>query len=211
MRSFNQYKDTSIKVWLNPDIDFLYRSKKNKIQFLTNLSLFLYLFKCEIEVKTIPSFKKIIHMASLKAINDFLSKKDLAIAGVSRNTKKFGFMVFKELKKKGYNLYPINPNTDKIDNSICYKSVLDLPTSATNLYIVTPKINTEQIIKDAIAKGIKNIWIQQKSETAEALSIASENEVNLVYGECIIMFISPNESFHKFHRFIRTIFGKMPH
>jgi uncharacterized protein len=150
-------------------------------------------------------------MATLQAIKDFLSVKELAIAGVSRNPKKFGFMVFHELMKRGYRLYPINPNTDKIQDTKCYKSVLELPLTITSLYIVTPKENTEQILRDAIANGIKNIWIQQKSETSEALAYAAEQRINLVYGECIIMFISPHESFHKFHRLLRTLFGKMPH
>jgi len=149
-------------------------------------------------------------MATLKAINDFLSVKDLAVAGVSRDKKKFGYVVFQELKKKGFSLYPINPNAETIDEVKCYKSVSELPVIITNLYIVTPKKNTAQIIRDAIAKGIRNIWIQQKSDTSEAIDLARENDINLIQGECIIMFISPSESFHKFHRFIRKLFGGMP-
>jgi predicted CoA-binding protein len=149
-------------------------------------------------------------MITMQAINDFLSVKDIAIAGVSRDRKKFGFMVFQELKKKGYTLYPINPNTDSIAEEKCYKSVSELPDSATNLYIVTPKATTLQIIKDAIGKGIKNVWIQQKSDTPEALALAKANGINLIHGECIIMHISPSESFHKFHRFMRKLFGGMP-
>ena len=53
-------------------------------------------------------------MVTLKSINDFLSVKELAIAGVSRNNKKFGGMVFQELKAKGYKLYPVNPNAEMI-------------------------------------------------------------------------------------------------
>jgi predicted CoA-binding protein len=149
-------------------------------------------------------------MITMQAINNFLSVKDIAIAGVSRDRKKFGFMVFHELKKKGYTTYPINPNTDSIDETRCYKSVSELPDSATSLYIVTPKATTLQIVKDAVAKGIKNIWIQQKSDTPEALALAKDNGINLIHGECIIMFISPSESFHKFHRFMRKLFGGMP-
>jgi predicted CoA-binding protein len=149
-------------------------------------------------------------MVTLQGINDFLSVKELAIAGVSRNSKKFGFMVFQELKKRGYNLYPINPNTDTFDNCRCFKSVLELPSTVSNLYIVTSKENTAQIIRDAVIKGIQNIWIQQKSETLEALTIAREHGIKLIQGECIIMFISPSESFHKFHRFLRRLFGGMP-
>ena len=39
-------------------------------------------------------------MATLNEIRKFLAPKKLAIAGVSRNPKKFGGSVFKELKEK---------------------------------------------------------------------------------------------------------------
>jgi uncharacterized protein len=149
-------------------------------------------------------------MVTMQTINDFLAVKELAIAGVSRNRKKFGGMVFHELKEKGYTLYPVNPNADKIDETNCYKSVSDLPSTAKNLYIVTPKANTATILTDAIARGIRNVWIQQQSETPEALRIAKENNINLIHGECIIMYIAPSNSLHNFHRFLRKLFGGMP-
>src|SRR5664279_2353025 len=121
-------------------------------------------------------------MISLKSINEFLSVKEMAIAGASRDKKKFGGMVFQELKERGYQLYPVNPNAETIDEIQCYKTVSDLPTSTTNLYIVTPKVNTAQIIKEAIAKGIRNIWIQQQSDSSEALELAKANGINLIYG-----------------------------
>jgi uncharacterized protein len=149
-------------------------------------------------------------MKSMQAISDFMSVKNMAIAGVSRDQKKFGFMVFKELKKRGYTLYPINPNTDFIGDIQCFQSVLELPAQATNLYIVTPKEITAQIMRDAVTKGIHYVWIQQKSETPEALAIANENGIKLISGECIFMFMKAPEGFHKFHRFLRRIFGGIP-
>ncbi len=60
-------------------------------------------------------------------INQFLASKEIAVAGVSRNEKKFGRIVFEELKKKGYNVVPVNPNIDQVDETKCYSSVDDLP------------------------------------------------------------------------------------
>ena len=39
---------------------------------------------------------------SRKHIDKFFEPKRLAMAGASRNPKKFGYGVFKELQKKGY-------------------------------------------------------------------------------------------------------------
>ena len=45
-------------------------------------------------------------MISLAEIQEFLAPKKLAIAGVSRNPKKFGYTVFKELREKDFEIYP---------------------------------------------------------------------------------------------------------
>ena len=66
-------------------------------------------------------------MTGLRTIQEFLSDKEIAIAGVSRNTKKFGRGVYDHLIERGYKIYPINPNADTIENAVCYPDVASLP------------------------------------------------------------------------------------
>lgn len=149
-------------------------------------------------------------MATLNEIQDFLNGKNFAIAGVSRDPKKFGHQVFKDLKKKGYHLYPINPNTDVIDEEKCYRDISELPKEVTHLLVLTPKNQTADVLKKAAEKGIKNVWIQQMSDTPDCNTIANENNMSLITGECIHMFAEPVEGFHRFHRGVKKIFGRYP-
>lgn len=149
-------------------------------------------------------------MATLNQIQHFLNSKTLAIAGVSRDPKKFGYHIFADLKKKGYTVYPINPHTDEIDGTKCFREVNDLPDEVNHLLVVTPKKQTEETIKKAAEKGIDNIWIQQMSETDESIALAKEKNINLITSECIHMFADPVKGIHKFHRGINKIFGKYP-
>ncbi len=149
-------------------------------------------------------------MTHLSEINSFLESKKLAIAGVSRNPKKFGFTVYKELLKKGFDVYPINPNTDLIEGKKCYRDVASLPDEIKHLHITTPKEQTLEVVKQAVDKGIRNIWIQQTADTSEAVEFALNNKVNLIYKKCILMFAEPVKSIHKFHGFIVKLFGKYP-
>src|SRR5680860_565069 len=110
-------------------------------------------------------------MATLNEIKKFLEAPKIAIAGVSRNPKKFGGAIFKELKNKGFELYPINPNANEIQNVKCFKSLSELPKDVKHLFIVTPQKETFGIAEEAVNKGFEMIWIQQKSETAEAVKI----------------------------------------
>jgi len=149
-------------------------------------------------------------MIKLSTIQSFLEPKEMAICGVSRNTRKFGRVVYDSLKEKGYKVYPVNPNTTKINGDSCFRDVSELPFHVQYLYIVTPKSQTKAVIEKAIRKGIKNIWIQQMSETPDAIELAETNNIKLIYKQCIFKFAEPVTGVHKFHRLINKLFGTYP-
>ncbi len=149
-------------------------------------------------------------MTSLASIQSFLEPKEMAVAGVSRNPKKFGRQAYEHLKENGYKLYPVNPNVEELDGSICYRSIKDLPGGVDRIYIVTPKDQTAESVRQALERGIRNFWIQQRSDTPEALELLKGQDVNLIHGKCIFMFAEPVKGAHAFHRFLNRLFGSYP-
>jgi predicted CoA-binding protein len=79
-----------------------------------------------------------------------------------------------------------------------------------HLYIVTPAKETARVVEDAVAYGIKQIWIQQKSETPAALELARQSGIPVIHGRCMMMFAEPVGSIHGFHRWISRLFGQYP-
>ncbi|MEI6681979.1 MAG: CoA-binding protein [Bacteroidota bacterium] len=148
--------------------------------------------------------------ATKASIDAFLSSRKVAIAGVSRDPRKFGYQVFKQLKEKGYEVFPVNPSADFIEGTPCFRSVASLPLNVHNLVIITRKTQTRDIVAEAIAKGIDSIWIQQMSDTPEAIELTAAKPVNLITRECILMHTEPVTGFHKFHRSLKRLFGAMP-
>lgn len=149
-------------------------------------------------------------MVTKKKIDDFLYHKKLAIAGVSRSPKSFSREVCRELKKRGYEVLPVNPNADEIEGEKCYKSVDAIPDAVKSLLILTPKKETDDVLRGAIKKGIENIWVQQMSETADTVKIAREKNVDIISKKCIFMFAEPVSGVHRFHRTLTRIFGGLP-
>jgi len=148
-------------------------------------------------------------MTSLKRIEDFIASEPIAIVGVSRNPKKFGQMAFKELKDKGMNVIPINPAAEEILGIKAYPDVTALPPEVKGVIIMTKKEQTATIVRDAKAKGIKNIWIQQNADSKEALNELEGTDINYISGECILMYYKPH-SVHKFHKMLMKLFGRFP-
>ena len=50
-----------------------------------------------------------------EAASEFLANKRIAVTGVSRTPKDHGAnTVFKRLRDRGYEVFPVNPNADKL-------------------------------------------------------------------------------------------------
>jgi len=149
-------------------------------------------------------------MSSKTEVENFVSQKKIAVIGASRNKNKFGFMACKELNKKGYELFPVNPHAENIDGLKCFSDIEEIPVQIDAALLVVPPAISEEMVKKVAAKGIKNVWLQQGAESDSAINFCRQNNINVVHGECIIMFAEPVASFHKFHRWIWKILGKLP-
>ena len=147
---------------------------------------------------------------SKTAIDEFLKQKTIAVVGASRNKDKFGSVVYRDLKTKGYKVYAVNPNADVVDGDRCYAGLGALPTPADAAILVIPPLQTIPVIEEAARVGIKHLWLQQGSNSPAGEARAKELGLNLISGECIFMFSEPMESFHKVHRFFNKLFGLYP-
>ena len=148
-------------------------------------------------------------MVTLKQIEEFIASEPIAMAGVSRNPKKFGFAAFRELKEKGMNIIPVNPNATEIHGVKVFPDIKSLPDNVRGLIIMTSKQKTPGIIKEAREKGIRQIWIQQMAESGEALKELDGSGINYITKECILMHYKPH-GIHRFHAGIRKFFRSFP-
>ncbi len=148
-------------------------------------------------------------MLTQSLVDEFLGQKSLAVAGVSRSGKKFGHMVLKELTRKGYDLSVVHPAVNEIDGHKCYASIAELPPEVKGLVLVVPPAQSEKIVQEVPASGIKYVWMQQGSESPAAIQFCSENDIALVHGECILMYAQP-QGMHKFHHWLWGLLGKGP-
>jgi len=148
-------------------------------------------------------------MVTLKQIEEFIAIDSIAMVGVSRNPKKFGFAAFKELKDKGMNIIPVNPHAEMIDGVKVYADLKSLPGEVKGLIIMTQKSQTAGLVREAKEKGFKQIWIQQMSESKDALKELEGSGINYISGQCILMHFKPN-SIHKFHGTLKKLFRSFP-
>ena len=149
-------------------------------------------------------------MTSQEAIDRFFSSKNLAVVGVSRKSTKFGNAVYKELKKKGMSVYGVNPNMEIIEGDKCYKNLKEVEGKIDGVVNIVSPSQTLGVVKEVFVIGVKNVWMQQGSESDEAIKFCQENGINEVHKECILMFAEPVKSFHGLHKWVWKVLGKLP-
>lgn len=127
-------------------------------------------------------------------IDQFINDKNIALIGVSKDPRKFGNALFKELTKRGYIVYPVHPEMKEVEGSKCYPTLDDLPDKVTNL-------------------RIKRVWMHRGmgsgSASIKAIEECKTKGIEVVYDFCPMMFVSPT-GFHGFHFWMRKTFGKIP-
>lgn len=149
-------------------------------------------------------------MNDLKSIQEFLSHKRLAVVGVSRKKTSFANDVFEKMIQSGYDVIPVNPYITSFHDRSCYTRLTEITMPFDGAVILTPKSKTNDVIADALQAGIKYLWIQQECATPETLKKLQSFDGLVITGECIMMFLEPVTSFHKFHRWLAKVFKKYP-
>ncbi len=149
-------------------------------------------------------------MNSKKLVEEFLSLDKIAVVGVSRKRNKFGNVIYRELKKKGYQVYPINPNTNIIEEDVCYPDLLSLPEKIDAVIINVPPAQTEKVVKEIKEAKINKVWLQQGSQSDDAISYCKQNGIECISNECVLMFAEPAGFIHRAHRWVWGALGKLP-
>jgi uncharacterized protein len=142
-------------------------------------------------------------------IDDFLKCKKLAFVGLSRSGKKFGNTIYSELAKRGYELYPLHKEEKEINGVICYPDLTSIKDKIEGVLINTSPKNVIPILEEAAALGIKNIWLQSGAESTEVYETAQRLNLPIVTKNCMLLHAEPVKGFHKFHRVIAKLFGKL--
>ena len=122
---------------------------------------------------------------------DMLEEKMLermvwAVIGANENPDKYGSMIYRKLKLRGYKVYAVNPLYKEIDGDICYGSLSELPEKPDVLnFVVTPK-RSLSYVDEAGELGIKYLWFQPGTYDDNVLEKAAELGLSSVQA-CVLV------------------------
>ena len=119
-------------------------------------------------------------------IKNFLSLKKVAVIGMSRNKSKAAHFVPKYLLENGFDIIPINPNSDEILTKKCYKEITEVEGDIDIVDVFRPSEDVLPFVRDAIKKNPKVIWLQEGIHNEEAENLAREHGIDVVFNRCML-------------------------
>jgi predicted CoA-binding protein len=133
-------------------------------------------------------------------MREYLSPRAMAVVGASNARGKFGNLVCRELKARGFRVYPVNPHEKEICSERCYRTINELGDRIDRILIVLPPDVTRQLVRNLDSEFVSYVWMQNGAESAEAIRISNAKGIKTIYGQCILMHAQPVRSYHLLHR-----------
>ena len=144
-----------------------------------------------------------------EAADAFLSRKRVAVTGVSRAPKTHGSnAVYKRLRERGYEVFPVNPNADTVEGDRCYPDLRSIPGGVEAVVIATRPERAEATMHECAELGIEHVWMHWGSGATSVSPAATEygraHGITVIDGGCPLMF-GPTADFA--HKCMRHLFG----
>jgi predicted CoA-binding protein len=133
-------------------------------------------------------------MSEQQRIKEFLSGERFAVVGASQDRSKYGNKVVRAYLQNGLDAVPVNPTAKEVEGLAAVADLTQIEGHVDGVSIVTPPKVTEGVVKQAIALGIKNIWMQPGAESDEAVKLAESAGANVLSGgPCVLVALRYHE------------------
>ena len=125
----------------------------------------------------------------MQDITKLLDEPDVSIAvvGATDNSSKYGHVIYRDLKHKGFTVYPVNPQRTSVDGDPAFPNVGDIPGKPTIVNFVVPPSTTLKVLQQCLDLDLMNAWVQPGAESPEVIAFLQQNSFNYIADACIMV------------------------
>jgi len=111
----------------------------------------------------------------------------IAIVGATDHAYKYGGIIYRDLKAKGYRVVGINPLRDTVDGDRAYARLDELEEIPDIVNLVVPPSRTLRLLDDVAALGDVAVWIQPGAADAAVRNRVAELGLPALIDACIMI------------------------
>jgi len=122
-------------------------------------------------------------------ISTLLNEGDpvVAVVGATDNPRKYGNMIYRDLKDKGFRVYPVNATRATVDGDPVFATLAELPEPPDIVNFVVPPSRTLRILEQAKDLGFTTVWVQPGAENEAVLDYLEDHDFDYLANACIMV------------------------
>lgn len=111
----------------------------------------------------------------------------IAVIGATDHPSKYGGIIYRDMKAKGFPVFAVNPYRSSVDGDPCWRSVKDLPETPTIAVFVVPARRGLGVLAECEEAGIENIWIQPGAFSSEMRDFLESSDLHWLANACVMV------------------------
>ena len=115
----------------------------------------------------------------------------IAVVGANDDPGKYGSVIYRDLKRKGFTVFAVNPNRDSVDGDPAYATLADLPIRPTIVNFVVPPAVSLRVLAEAAELGVELVWMQPGSSSPEVRQYIESRGFESLIDACIMVRARP--------------------
>ncbi len=112
---------------------------------------------------------------------------NIAVVGATDDPHKYGSVIYRDLKAKGYAVYPVSTTRATVDGDRAYRDLGDLPVVPDIVDVVVPPEEALAVVRRCVELGLDHVWLQPGAESPEVLAYLTRHDVDHLANACIMV------------------------
>jgi predicted CoA-binding protein len=151
-------------------------------------------------------------MLDQPTIDRFLASEHLAVVGASDQRSNFGRTIYKALRDRGYDVYPVHPSEPTVCGDTAYPDLASVPGPLDGVIVMVGPDRSPAVVREAALAHVPRVWLFQGlggkgAASTDAVHLAMDLGLEVIPGACPMMFLEPVGFGHRVHRRIRHANG----
>ncbi len=123
-----------------------------------------------------------------KQLSEILkNSKTIAVVGASPDTSRDSNRIMEYLIKVGYDVFPVNPNYERVLDRKCYPTVKSVGKAIDIVDVFRRSEFVDEVAKDAVDANAKLLWMQLGVINDNAAQHAADHGMTVVMNRCIMV------------------------
>lgn len=114
-------------------------------------------------------------------------KPTVAILGASRDRRKYGNKSVRAHLQQGYDVYPVNPHAEMIEELTAYPDLASVPAKELDrISVYLPPELVLRMLEEIQRRGAKEVWLNPGSDSDEVVARAEKLGLDIILACSIV-------------------------